>query len=851
MEVMLQAPKNFTSNMQKKTILPLCQLVEETRTGNVTHHLLETRVYAKLKSNNVVEVAPLELHFSGFEVGKDYKKVVKLINVSSEVLDVHILPTQTKYFLTEYIKKSRLVPGLSYTITVHFIPNEWRYFFDSIRIHCKGEENLLIPLHAYPVIDDLHIPSQISLPAVPLNHSTSHMIPLSCSCPIDFEFQVHCLQPHEAFTIQPLSGVIPANGKTAITVTFTPCHYGTAEITLQLAISQFNSKPFIFTLTGSCSPHLTLGELKKKEESDKMLAKNGKTDTPVPLPAACRLKLKVASNTEKHNKQKTKSNQHPQESVMDVSTCAGLAKMLIQPQDKMSFKNLREAISHTKTAHQTRQMREASFESKVRVNVQKEKANHLQWQVHLGEDLYSTEEKMNILKKQEFAAAEYMTKKDTGGKEVDFARTVSSYRVLRNAGQMPDCIPAFYIYGRRQLEVRQRVLRLFQQTVRKVILQGRMNNRLLLLQELVSHMNRQVRGEERKEKKDTVVDGKSQLLKLSSEKLLAFTLPIFSPANQPDELAMNQCRSVYMRPFRADLTTNIPFFNLKVPQHYRLMGYQEVSAYDAGVSFVQSDLHRPLRTGAQDELLPTVMCHTLEASEEKELQEEHGSEQELNTPLSFSAPRNLFNPLNAHLLRIFNPAPGVHAFKAKPNYLEIDPEYHLCPLPRHSACKGNIVGVYTPSTQKKFLDRKDIIKGIMIWKKFPSMALTTFACTSTLTSSNWPPCMSDPFNSCLLPLEAPPVLHNLPDSIQDEILSEVPEGAAVSLTPEMVQAEFAPPKSSPSKTSKENGTKDDRETHQQLLESTLKSQSTKLGPKVLGRMKCLQSLRHKSHIDHK
>lgn len=32
----------------------------------------------------------------------------------------------------------------------------------------KGEENLLIPVHAYPVIDDLRIPPHINLPAVPL-----------------------------------------------------------------------------------------------------------------------------------------------------------------------------------------------------------------------------------------------------------------------------------------------------------------------------------------------------------------------------------------------------------------------------------------------------------------------------------------------------------------------------------------------------------------------------------------------------------------------------------------------------------------------------------------------------------
>lgn len=33
-------------------------------------------MFAKLKSNSVVQAEPSELHFSGFEVGKDYKKIL-------------------------------------------------------------------------------------------------------------------------------------------------------------------------------------------------------------------------------------------------------------------------------------------------------------------------------------------------------------------------------------------------------------------------------------------------------------------------------------------------------------------------------------------------------------------------------------------------------------------------------------------------------------------------------------------------------------------------------------------------------------------------------------------------------
>ncbi|KAM9328437.1 LOW QUALITY PROTEIN: uncharacterized protein cfap221 [Pholidichthys leucotaenia] len=244
---------------RRGTPLPLSQLVEEGRgRASVPNHLLETKIYANLKSNGLIQAEPSELHFSGFEIGKDYVKILKLINTSSEVMNIHIIPTQTKNFHTTYTKKYRLIPGLDYTLKVKFCPDEWRYYYDCVRVHCKGEDNLLIPVHGYPVIDDLHFPPRIDLPAVPLGQSICHTIPLRCSCPADFEFHVYVIQPHKAFSIHPLTGVIPANGEVKITVTFHPTQYETSHTIIQLVVSQFNTKPYLCTVTGSCAPHLAL-----------------------------------------------------------------------------------------------------------------------------------------------------------------------------------------------------------------------------------------------------------------------------------------------------------------------------------------------------------------------------------------------------------------------------------------------------------------------------------------------------------------------------------------------------------------------------------------------------------------
>ncbi|TNN56071.1 Cilia- and flagella-associated protein 221 [Liparis tanakae] len=634
MEVAPPALQTPMEPLRRSTPRPLSQLVEESRSpANFPNHLLESKIYAKLKSHSLIHAEPPELHFSGFELRKDYIKYLKLINISSEVVNIHIIPTQTEHFQTTYTKKYRLIPGLAYTLKVRLCPDEWRYFYDCIRVHCKGEENLLIPVHAYPVIDDLHIPPRIDLSVVPLGQSVHHAIPLRCSCPVDFEFQVYVIQPHEAFSIHPLTVQHAA----------VPLHHH----------RELRPSPSAQTLTD-----------------------------PAVVQAA------------------------PTPPV-DVCSPAGVAKMLIRDPDKLRSKDLREAISGGGTVVlQNRQVKEALFMKEVQ-------ANQLRWGVHLGKDPVSERPRRQVAEEREIALHEFMVRSGGGRPEEDFAPEkpkLSSGRVLCDAGQACEGAPSFQPYRSFQWELRRRALGLFQQAARKVMIRCRVNRRRSCLRKPPdSRWN----SPAAKKEEETTCD-----LKISQDKIFPFAFPVFS--REDDPVAPGVSLPLPADPFDVTVTTRVPFFELQVPQHYKLMGYRPVSAWDAFTSYVPATLARPLRTGAPDDLVPDEVGARSPAPVESPQRDDEEGEAAA-ARLSFSAPEALLGPFPANPLRIFvrppltgidskcvsDPDPGLQTYKPTPKYLESDPEFHLCPLSRYTIPEGIMCGRKTRSAHTpRFMDHK-------------------------------------------------------------------------------------------------------------------------------------------------
>eukprot|EP00644_Phytophthora_capsici_P003564 jgi/Phyca11/116869/e_gw1.31.214.1 len=220
-------------------------------------------------TDEMIYAKPASVHFGGFVPDKTVQQRIRVHNNSAKAVRLrYLFPTGKKGFRATFASADRssfVSAGLSEEIIVSFTPPAgFQYYYDCIQVQSEevayGSSTdvtrggaTLIPLHAYPTVNEVTFPTRMDFGNVPRGSCTKKYVDISCSVPVEFEYQLRVTKAHPAFTIFPLTGTIPPNGEARIELEFRPVIYATANAELELHVSQLGFTPRTCTLAGSSS----------------------------------------------------------------------------------------------------------------------------------------------------------------------------------------------------------------------------------------------------------------------------------------------------------------------------------------------------------------------------------------------------------------------------------------------------------------------------------------------------------------------------------------------------------------------------------------------------------------------
>jgi hypothetical protein len=151
-------------------------------------------------SSSSFAVRPPVMHFGGFELGKTHTQTFVVTNTGVKSKRLVVIEPTTEHFkvlprnkVTKDAKRhgGKLAPGVSEPITVVFTPKDGvRYYYDCVRVHAEGAPGLVLPVHAYPVMNEVAFPKVVDFGLRAVGETHEKTVTMTCTAPIAFEFEL-------------------------------------------------------------------------------------------------------------------------------------------------------------------------------------------------------------------------------------------------------------------------------------------------------------------------------------------------------------------------------------------------------------------------------------------------------------------------------------------------------------------------------------------------------------------------------------------------------------------------------------------------------------------------------------